>query len=654
MFTTFFLGLQPHSSPRGRRKPPLAAMARKSYVVPVIRFLLLIGALGTALQAAEPALHMTIVDFSTYDRFDSATAVESVAVPDPRFIAGPDGVIRKGPTRFETEHVLYLGSFRLRDGSFCPTALLTELQEPALKAMLQDGYISKVLYDEVVENADIWEPGQLRLAYTWSEFTFAEAQTLFTDGIPWDRVLHGSQEPLPHVDPKAPWNPKQVWEWETSWPRNRPLRIVRSMMMAGVGQVFDPLTGERTFKPMAWQKAETHAAIANLDRKAFPFVAEFTRALGYGGPLPGDSSQVHGALLSILQHEARIRGYREKDVFLFARAFSRGRLAVFESKFAARRFTPELKHFFEHGPQTAAENYLNAVPRNREKISDAVVIATCRETGKDFKLQDFSERVWKIRELSKFQFTPWQAWKVVEDLYAEIRPAYRLAGGRRDLSAYPILIMNASPTPQAFLYGTFDELGLEDEEAAKAIWEYVREFSTFLTEPMGKGWLEPLATTAKAEDLQFGVGIFNLDERAALADPNYTAAVLLGVRDTYLERFDSPNLMVRSALRQTVDEVRRLKGSGSPMAHYDPLEALGSFDYFVGSSSPVIIKQLEALGGRRVGRPSWLGEMTGGENARVFVFSERTIAAFEVPGPRPLLEPSPYSRVLQVHAGAHF
>ncbi|MCB0418281.1 MAG: hypothetical protein KDD39_11565 [Bdellovibrionales bacterium] len=617
-----------------------------------VGFLLI--ALCLAAEAVELPQNMTIVDFSTYGRFDSATAVESRAVRDPRWFADPSGVVRKGPVRFETEHVLYIGSWRLRDGSFCPTALLSELQEPALKAMLRDGYISRALYDEVLENAGIWDPSQLRLAYTWSEMTYAQAQVLFEGKIPWDRVMHGTQEPLPIADPTAEWHPDQVWDWEQTWPRNRPLRVVRAMMMVGVGQVFDPLTGERTFKQMAWQKAKVHASIADLDRKVFPFVAEFTRALGFGGPLPGDSFQVYGALLSILQHEARVRGYREKDVFLFARAFSRGRVAVFESKFAARRFTPELKSLFENEPQTAAESYLNLVPRNREKIEDAVVLATCRETGKDFRLQDFSQRLWKIRELSKFQFTPWKAWKVVEDYYSEVRPAFRLAGDRKDLSAYPILVMNASPTPQAFMYGLFHDLGLEDDESARAIWEYLREFGSFMPEPMGRGWLEPLATTARAEDLQFGVGIFNLDERAALADPTYVAAVLVGVRDHYLARFESPNPMIRSALRQTVDEVRRLKGSGVPMSEYDPREALAEFDYFVGTSSPVIAAQLESLGGKRVGKPSWLGELTGGAQARVYVFKEKAVAEFHVSGVRPLLERSPYQDLLRVHTGAHF
>ncbi|MCB0404772.1 MAG: hypothetical protein KDD51_08285 [Bdellovibrionales bacterium] len=618
------------------------------------RVVFLILALRASWSGADPALHMTIVDFSTYGRFDSASAVESVAVPDPRFIVDPEGVARKGPVRFETDHVFYLGSWRLRDGSFCPTALLSELQEPALKAMLRDGYISRVLYDEVLENAEIWEPSQLRLAYTWSELTYDQANALFSGTIPWDRVLHGSQEPLPNATPESDWQPDQVWEREKTWPRNRPLRIVRSMMMVGVGQVFDPLTGEGTYKPMAWQKAKEHAAIASLDRNIFPFVAEYTRALAYSGPLAGDSSQVYRALLSILQHEARIRGYREKDVFLFARAFSRGRLAVFETKFAARRFTPELKTFFEREPQTAAENYLRLIPKNREKVEDAVVIATCRETGKDFNLTDFSQRVWKIRELSGFRLTPWQAWRVLEDFYAEVRPAYRLAGERKPLSAYPILVMNASPTSQAFMYGTFHELGLEDEGAAQAVWEYIREINSFLSDPMGQGWLEPLATTARAEDLQFGVGIFNLDERAALADPHYAAAVLLGVRDQYFDRFNTTNPMTRSALRQTVDEVRRLAGSGLPMVDYDPAEALATFDYFIGTSSPVVAAQLEALGGRRMGRPSWLGELVGGSEARVYVFSERTIATFDVPGPRPLLEHSPYRDVLSIQAGAHF
>ena len=138
---------------------------------------------------------------------------------------------------------------------------------------------------------------------------------------------------------------------------------------------------------------------------------------------------------------------------------------------------------------------------------------------------------------------------------------------------------------------------------------------------------------------------------AAESQPEFDAAAIGQVR-----RLGAPVVQLGNEAHdvQAETEVRRLAGSGLPMVDYDPAEALATFDYFIGTSSPVVAAQLEALGGRRMGRPSWLGELVGGSEARVYVFSERTIATFDVPGPRPLLEHSPYRDVLSIQAGAHF
>lgn len=276
----------------------------------------------SASGAPTPKTWVELYDFSATGQFHVARRSALKRVNAPEWIADTADNI--------PHHGYVLQNSRLEIGVRIEVAnqealksetLYQQLQSFALKEMLERGYLSPSLFEDVSYAMHIWKPSQIRFALDLMELPEAEALELYKGKIPWHRVMGG----------------------ETFRPPNKPLVFVRASIMLGLGQVVNWKTGRIHTLPLSWEHYPERHPLAFPEQSTPPPMAEFSRALAGDSVLGGSLSELIRLSLYWLEAEARLRHVPKEQYLLFAHGLDKAHARYFRQAFRMKQLTPEIR-----------------------------------------------------------------------------------------------------------------------------------------------------------------------------------------------------------------------------------------------------------------------------------------------------------------------
>ena len=603
----------------------------RCFLITGITALLLPGAL---LWAGDPPLFVSVYDFSATGRFDRARVTELELVTNGTLEADSSGRITK-PRRYRTRNSQLIGTYQFSRPAENESTLFGDLQRLALLEMLRDGYISKTLFDAVTDATALWHPGQVRFAVTWSELSLEQARTLFAGKIPWDRVMGA---PTKGRRQHEGFDPGEVWGWEAGWDPQRPLKIVRSSVMLGIGQRFSDAQGWHP-APMAWQEIPLHADVAHLDRTQLPFVAEFSRAVAETGPLPGSLREPLEVLLGTLDREARILGVSPTRYLLFARALDQRHAIHFMRQFGMRHWDKEMHAWFQANPDDALA-YFPMAPLSKPLPVDSILMTTLEHVKQFLPVDNLSERDHQLRLRSHGTLTLKQARELQERFQENLWNYFQF----RDFheARNPVCTWDCSSLlTQGFLTETMRQLGIREDSVANGLLNYLQGMGHWELNTFSSFWEEGgfiLSRKKENDKSLLGIRIDNLSEEAARAHPvSYVATVLLSIQDHFVRRIERASPLVRYNLLRLVAGSNPSARPKQPSLH-DARDIIAQFPFYVGTSSAFLSQELASLGGEKteadiIGVPKVTVDVDSGPNlefdapgkAALFRFSSNQI-----------------------------
>jgi hypothetical protein len=331
-------------------------------------FLLVLAAAGfSAAHANPPRTWVELYDFSATGLFHVARQTELRRVNSGTWIADATGNIRRH--RYVMSGSRLDVGFRLEvvnEEEVRIQGLFHELQSFALKEMLQRGYISPSLFDDVSYAMHIWKPGQVRFALDMIELTEAEANRRYDGNIPWHRVMGGKE-----------FHPKTKLNKSTGQTVPAPLTIVRASIMIGTGQLPNLKAGGYYSMPLSWEHYPEPHPLAFNEGSVPPLMAEFSRALAGDNVLGGSLSELIRLSFYWLEAEARLLGGSPDKYLLFAHGLDKAHARYFRQAFRMKQFTKEAR-------QALLENGLDfsALPLGSATDDRSVTFTTLAEATK--------------------------------------------------------------------------------------------------------------------------------------------------------------------------------------------------------------------------------------------------------------------------------
>lgn len=295
--------------------------------MPRISLLLNFLAVFTSAQAADKTW-IEFYDFSATGQFHVARKTGLKRVTTSVWIADESGNVRRHRYVMQNSRLDIGVRFEVENQEALKTeTLYQQLQSFALKEMLERGYISPSLFEDVSYAMHIWKPGQIRFALDLMELSEAEAQKRYDEKIPWHRVMGG----------------------ETFHPKDKPLTFVRASIMVGLGQMVNWKSGKIHTLPLSWEHYPDRHPLAFPEHSTPPPMAEFSRALAGDAVLGGSLSELIRLSLYWLEAEARLRGVAPDQYLLFAHGLDKAHARYFRQAFRMKQLTPESRQAIVDG-----------------------------------------------------------------------------------------------------------------------------------------------------------------------------------------------------------------------------------------------------------------------------------------------------------------
>lgn len=565
------------------------------------RLFLLLGLIGGHVYAA-PKTGIATYDFSATGRWNAARVTNLQVVPSPIFVAQPNGVIRAHRYATQENHVLVGLDFRVDGEALQNTNLYQKLQSYSLKEMLKRGYISKTLFDDVSYATGIWRPDQIRFAVDWIEMPIAEAKRLYGGNIPWDRVIGGPERNF--IPDTETWvNVPPEW-WVSKWPGDEPLRLVRTSIMVGLGQVMDLRTGAVPSLPLSWETyPDPHPLAFGEARKRpenIPLMAEFSRALAGDAVTGGSLTEPIRVMLSLLETEARLRQGKTAEYLIFAHALDKKHARYFQTAFKMKPFTAEARQaILDHRFDFAT------LPDGRAEDERSVTITTLAEvTGKVVStalLSDWHE--------SRLPFCGGVRGRTEAFQRAFFEGVWSHLQFPSQVTAAPVCVSDFSPVLMIPAFEQFIRWQINGEEATALMrtmgnvdWDpnfmapyFIGQRYTFYPQAFApeKVQTQPLGV----------VRIDNLDPKAATQFPEYLPNVLLHVyrrqREAVLQATPQARETFFTYIRSAAEAAPEAVGITRPKlpASLDVDTVLDHVLYLVSTGDPEVRRTLEDLGG---------------------------------------------------------
>lgn len=321
------------------------------------RSLVLIPLFGTFASSlwAAPKTWVELYDFSATGRFHVARKTSLKRVTAGPWIVDPVGNIRTH--RYIMQNSRLDIGFRLEvvnKEALSVETLYQELQSFALKEMLERGYISPSLFEDVSQALHIWKPPQIRFALDLTEMSEAEALQRYDGNIPWHRVMGGKE-----FHPKGP------------------LTFVRASIMMGLGQATNLRNGAMHTLPLSWEHYPEPHPLAFPAGSTPPPMVEFSRALAGDSVIGGSLSELVRISLYWLEAEARLRQTPLDQYLLFAHGLDKKHARYFRQAFRMKQFTAEAQ-------QAILESRLNfgALPKGSPEGDRSVAFTPLAEAVK--------------------------------------------------------------------------------------------------------------------------------------------------------------------------------------------------------------------------------------------------------------------------------
>ena len=553
-----------------------------------------LGLTLTAIGASDYPVSVTIFQFG--GRWDLARFTQLAVVN-----AGAD-------QRLHTTNMVFAGKYEVPNPEQLPS-IIADLQRAALDRMLDEGYMTRELYDELLSGHGVWDPHQVRYALAWSELTVKEAREIFDNKIPWERVLNN-----PHGK---------------NLPDGNKIKIVRSSVMLAVGQRIDSFTGELLPIPLPWQTYAPYAEVSNLDRSKFLLVAEISRILNSEGPLPLNAVLPARALVAMLEEEAAILGIASHRYLVFGRTLSADRAGYFRTLFKMASFDPALKQFFEGEPDRAAE----MVPRIAlpEPVPpQLLMVGTVDKIAEILATPRLSQRRENLRRISANRLTLADVRKLQTIFDRQVCRHFVLPD---DADRFPLSVMDGTLLPHASAAEFLEAKGL-GHVLDPMLAEMIQIFTD--VDPTSDFWIER-GVVRENRQLPDTVAIRNLSETAATASPvTYVTRALLSVRTHYRNQIVYSSLSRKRQLALIATRYRRGELLGQSFTADDFLRRI---TFLVITSSHVVANQLRTLGGKEeeailIGEPNIevlakTGKIQFGGKAYAFRFDDKTLAQLE-------------------------
>lgn len=575
----------------------------------------------------EYPIKVAILDF-VFNKYDALRFTELDLIEDPSIMhVSPTGVISPHMI-FKTGRTGVHQSFRYRmsaegtDGFVearpAPASVLHSVQRRALETMLEEGYLTQALYDIAMGGVGLWEPRQVRFAFSYSELTLREARILFDGDVPWNRVLLDEIE-----KPKDPaererfdkrWDNASRTEWESIFLPNQKLKIMRAGLMVGVGQVFDRATGLKTILPMAWESVKVHDHAPRLFRdefKRFPLVAEFGRAVAEKkGPLPGNLRIPVLALVGTLQEEARILGVPPDQYMVFGAALDRFHAAYFGRSYGMKPWMPRLSYLLQDEGIDVGKIFANF--RNVDPVPEnPVYMAPLSRAIEKVRLPSLSYRDNTLVEITKGRMNHQRArefqYEILKNIWSYIYlPEYPEQG--------PLCLWDQTDYPAAQMALSAREVSEGDDRVANRLLqffsdEHYTDMNLFMPYWHEKGFIgqvnfgedAPLTvqgpiTHAK---LPFGMGprsvrLDNLSEEVFQKyGHRFLLAALFSVYHYYDQRIETIHPLVHMNLHEAM-----IQSGAQGLGPF--ISAKDFFNHYpvnIATSSQRIARELQTLGG---------------------------------------------------------
>ncbi len=556
-----------------------------------LRYFLLISLwIGSAgAHAADPFVkNYYIYDFSPRGTFRVVRRVHLREVE--WLVSSPNGTVAR-ERRIETIGVEVSGKFDYAFSSegdvSLPEPFVAELQKSALDQMLRDKYIPRQLYDDVIRGAGIWDPSQIRYIVEWSEVTVEEWQRIYREEIPKNRLVDETETgPLSRPDTK--------------------LKVMRAGVMLVLGQKIDASGKSIVPVPLAWQKFSKNRdqPMAKIDRRAFPYMAEFSRAYSSEGPLNGSFLDPLRIGLTLLNAEADLSSQSPREYLVFAESFAHLQTQRFRRRFLMREWSQELKTKIEADPENAFVEFESS-PRFKQTQPIAILATTLENAIRQLSIERLSLRAHELSVFSEGAIAEDKA----EDFY--FRNQHRIflyLESKTPEQKNPIVFTKATDFLGAELASEFSDYGINSDRIANELLrrfvldanlvDYTMWSESLLPLPSPAQWTSFRGYNKKGRPLNHSNfwGLQNLSERAAIAHPRlYVARAVLAAGSLAFSLVRDASAITRGNFLNAIQR------QDPQVSQLGPQEIFTHYPLIVSTYSSVIASELSALDGVSLG-----------------------------------------------------
>jgi hypothetical protein len=576
-----------------------------------------------ATAADDYETRYTIFDFRQTRRFSAATSTDIATIEfQPRFPTGP-----LAPSN---RYVAYETIFRGRKDFSVNLQTLTtrhytdpiyaDLQRQSLLEMLKNGYISRTLYDSVINTAGKLKETQVIWCVAWTEMSYDEAYAYFGGKIPWNRVMFSKG--IENREFTRPFTAEMTLEFSTRRHRDEPLRIVRSSIMMALGHEIDDHTGSLVPLALPWQTEDVSARTPPPNRALFPYLAEFKRGVAEGGDkLPGSLRDPIHVLVAVALREARRLNLTPRQMAFYGHTLDLPQAHLF-AKFMGQKVMDEnLDRDLRTNPSVTIDNFAKrdsglpdfpprSLPRDVRRaqmkaLGDLVLFTPLSAAPTEFHRDDVSARSALLREYSGFRLDARSAESLLD--LDVVHNAFHIPGFGGEYP--PVFVIDSSSVKSLKLARAMQELGIANLPTSKIIHttllnNHIPSLASFefhSTEPgmlTSPDWIKwefdgPNFTfTIAPPDM---IQIVNLSEEPAQQFPyEYLLTVLFSVYE------DTVNCL-QGISREDEDRLRLLfepKVTVDIFPHVEPRPRsaiLREARFSMASTSPVIATQLRNI-----------------------------------------------------------
>jgi hypothetical protein len=611
-----------------KKQPHLAKECASFHVLMGKQALAVLSFFALSAWAAPPGeIRVRISDFSAVNRWDS------FRVTDLKVNQEWWDVRNGPPTRqrfFETldSHISYNFEIAGPKLQLQPMNKLPEMERAALLRMVQEGYITKQLYDAVIALPPSSEPRQVFYVEAYTSLSLTQARRLFDGKIPWERVRGKiPKNGYPAQDSEA------FAEWrDRLWPAGEPLEVSQASVMVIRGQSIDPISGAYRQQRMPWQIPHAMIpsplvdfdAIKEVPRSTFPLVAELKRAHAEKGPLPGTLDSALIPALGMLRSEARTHRVPPERYAIFSECLSEQKAVYFQKAFATRLWDREAAILFQDPTPEVLASWGSSETR-RDVPERSVLMATLGRLDGLFHLEEHSARALEIRRRSHGKLSFAQAHEVLALFEATSFSFFRVPEQKE-----PLCVWNCTPLSMVTIVDPLVNAGIETEEY-NAILEYINSLGAVNHQAFSEIWNTPgiVVPTEKHgpnDYRQMFVRLDNVSLDLALRETGeeYLARVIVAVYDHTQDRYSPLSALANEVLKDILGQLGQEKNPS-------PRHLLSLFPIRVASSTHALTERLLALGGVRhdavlaFSEVSLTGMVSNGGGAALVAFTPETI-----------------------------